>query len=46
MHVDGGGLVRGSHLYFHAENCTIDAGGILSSGTVCFTFCIGPVNIA
>ena len=32
MHIDGGGLVTGTNLYFHAVNCTIDSGGVLKSG--------------
>ncbi|KAK3576661.1 hypothetical protein CHS0354_004945 [Potamilus streckersoni] len=28
--VDGGGLVRGTHLYFYSTNITIDAGGVIS----------------
>ena len=31
LHIDGGGLVRGTHLYFHAENISIDSGGTLSA---------------
>lgn len=27
LQVDGGGLVEGTHIYIHAENITIDAGG-------------------
>ncbi|PIK61099.1 hypothetical protein BSL78_01924 [Apostichopus japonicus] len=28
LHVDGGGLVEGSYVYIHAENITVDAGGV------------------
>ena len=31
LHIDGGGLVRGTHLYFHSENISIDAGGSLNA---------------
>ena len=31
MHIDGGGLVEGTHIYFHAINCTIDPAGQLSA---------------
>ncbi|XP_038052472.1 uncharacterized protein LOC119725183 [Patiria miniata] len=31
LQVDGGGLVEGTHLYVHAENITIDAGGQFSA---------------
>lgn len=30
-HIDGGGLIRGTHLYFQSTNVTIDAGGILTA---------------
>jgi len=30
-HIDGGGLVRGTHLYFHSTNITIDNGGTLNA---------------
>ena len=26
-HIDGGGLIRGTHIYFRSTNVTIDAGG-------------------
>lgn len=29
LHVDGGGLVEGTHVYVQAENITVDAGGSL-----------------
>ena len=31
LQVDGGGIVEGTHLYIHAENITIDAGGLLTT---------------
>ena len=31
LHIDGGGLVRGTHLYFHSENISIDSGGSLNA---------------
>jgi hypothetical protein len=31
LNIDGGGLVKGTHLYFFSENITIDGGGILSA---------------
>lgn len=31
LHIDGGGLVRGTHLYMYCHNITIDAGGVLSA---------------
>ena len=31
FNIDGGGLVRGTHVYFFSENITIDAGGILTA---------------
>ena len=31
LNIDGGGLVRGTYMYFHALNITIDAGGIMSA---------------
>lgn len=31
LNIDGGGLVRGTYMYFHALNISIDAGGVLSS---------------
>ena len=30
-HIDGGGLIRGTHLYFGSQNITIDAGGSLNA---------------
>ena len=30
-HIDGGGLIRGTHLYFRSLNITIDAGGSLNA---------------
>ena len=33
MHIDGGGLVEGTHIYFHAVNCTIDPAGVMSAST-------------
>ncbi|KAH3816397.1 hypothetical protein DPMN_117913 [Dreissena polymorpha] len=30
-HIDGGGIMRGTHLYFHSTNITIDAGGSLNA---------------
>lgn len=30
-HIDGGGLIRGTHLYFGSVNITIDAGGSLNA---------------
>ena len=31
LNIDGGGLVKGTHMYFLSENITIDAGGTLSA---------------
>ena len=31
LHIDGGGLVRGTHLYLHSVNISVDAGGVLSA---------------
>ncbi|XP_071506021.1 uncharacterized protein [Diadema antillarum] len=31
LQIDGGGIVEATHLYIHAENITIDAGGVLSA---------------
>ena len=31
LHVDGGGLVRGTHVYFHSTNMTIDPAGLISA---------------
>ena len=30
-HIDGGGLIRGTHLFFRSTNITIDAGGSLNA---------------
>lgn len=30
-HIDGGGLIRGTHLYFESTNITIDSGGSLNA---------------
>ena len=29
--VDGGGLIRGTHVYFHSLNLTVDAGGVVTA---------------
>ena len=31
LHIDGGGLVKGSHVYVWSHNITVDAGGVLSA---------------
>ena len=30
-HIDGGGLVRGTHVYFISTNLTIDSGGVMNA---------------
>ncbi|CAH1775844.1 unnamed protein product, partial [Owenia fusiformis] len=34
MHIDGGGDVGGTHVYIHAENITVDAGGALHADSL------------
>jgi len=31
LHVDGGGLVEGTHVYYRSENITVDDGGVISA---------------
>ena len=31
IHIDGGGLIRGTHVYIHSENITVDTLGLLSA---------------
>ena len=34
LHIDGGGQLLGTHVYFHALNLTVDVGGHLSADTL------------
>lgn len=40
--IDGGGLVRGTYMYIHALNISIDAGGILSADGLGYEVSDGP----
>lgn len=42
--IDGGGLVRGTYMYIHALNISIDAGGILSADGLGYEVSDGPPN--
>ncbi|KAL8620479.1 hypothetical protein ACOMHN_056871 [Nucella lapillus] len=42
FHVDGGGVVRGMHLYIHTTNMTVDASGVVSADGLGFKPTDGP----